>query len=121
MAGIAARDGTRQIWGETLVGVRDGPQSLYAVDTAPAAAEIRGPHRAAPTAIRGSVAPTPTAAFGAIRRATVLIKKGSRSRWTRTACSRNVEDAAKVAPLQPWALGVYQHASSAICATIRRS
>ncbi|HLF09933.1 MAG TPA: DUF6152 family protein, partial [Gammaproteobacteria bacterium] len=41
--GIAARDGTRQIWGESLMLSATGRQVLYAVDTLPIAPEAPRP------------------------------------------------------------------------------
>ena len=41
--------------------------------------------------------------------ATVLVERGAASQIGADGLLKNVADAAKVAPLQPWALGVYRH------------
>jgi uncharacterized protein DUF6152 len=109
--GIVARDGTRQIWGESVVLGATGRQVLNPHDVAPIAPE--------------SARPTPRWPDGKVRlgadehggywsfpTSTVLMEKGVNVPASRDGLLRSVADAAKVAPLQPWALGLYRHRQS---------
>ena len=109
VAGIVARDGTRQIWGESVVLARTGRRVLFASDTAPLP----------PKAPR----PTPRAADGrpllgtadaeggywAYPMATTLVEGGANVAMNADGLLADVDDAARVAPFQPWALGLYAH------------
>ena len=104
--GIAARDGTRQIWGETLVQSATGRKVLYA--TARNATPPREP-RPAPRWPDGTprLSGDASGGFWAYPSATVLVENGVTVAIDADGLLRNVADAPKVAPLQPWALALY--------------
>jgi hypothetical protein len=106
--GIAARDGTRQIWGETLVERATGRKLLYATARSPTP-----PREPRPTPRWPDGTPRlsgdASGGFWSDPSATVLVEKGVTVAIAADGQLRNVADASKVAPLQPWALGLYQH------------
>jgi Family of unknown function (DUF6152) len=106
--GIAARDGTRQIWGETLVQSATGRKVLYATVTS--ATPPREP-RPTPRWPDGTprLSGDASGGFWSDPDATVLVEKGVTVAIGNDGLLRNVADASKVAPLQPWALGLYEH------------
>jgi hypothetical protein len=108
--GIRARDGTRQIWAEALTLAETG-RAVYAVtDKKPPLPLVPRPTPRWPD---GSVA------LGAVNGAvdgywsypseTVLVEDGVEVAMDKYGMLANLDDAANVAPLQPWALGVYKH------------
>ena len=106
--GIAARDGTRQIWGETLVQSATGRKVLYATERN--ATPPREP-RPAPRWPDGTprLSGDASGGFWSDPSATVLVEKGVTVAIDEDGLLRNVAEAPKVAPLQPWALGLYEH------------
>ena len=110
--GPVARDGSRQIWGESVR--RDGSRErLFVLDP-----DLPGVSRSSQPAPRwpdGHVAlgATPDATDGGYwgyPTETALIEDGARRvRMSGDGQLANPEDAARVAPLQPWALALYQH------------
>jgi hypothetical protein len=108
VAGIAARDGTRQLWAESLVQSATGRRVLYTNDRAPPTPKDPRPAPRWPdrTPKLGSDA---AGGYWAYPSATVLVERGANVAMIADGLLRNVSDAAKVAPLQPWALGLYQH------------
>jgi hypothetical protein len=109
VAGIVARDGTRQIWGETLTDSASGRKVLYAADTAPIApkAPRPTPRGADGKPILGSV--DTESGYWGYPTATVLQQQGSSVAMSAHGLLANLADAPKVAPFQPWALGLYRH------------
>ena len=108
-SGPAARDGSRQIWG-TRVALANGRQ-VYNVTDKP------------PTVSRAQQKPVPRGADGkpllgvadasggywAYPTSTVLQQAGANVRMNSDGVLARLSDAARVAPFQPWALGVYEH------------
>jgi len=108
--GIRARDGSRQVWGEA---VRDAANGI----------EIFAPK---PKVSRAPLAPRPTPkwpdghpALGALPgmadgywtdpSKTALVEDGVDVKMDEYGLLANLADAAKVAPMQPWALALYRH------------
>ena len=106
--GIVARDGTRQIWGESVVQAATGREVLNRVDTAPIAPKAARP---APRWPDGSVrlGADESGGYWSFPSATALVERGVNVAMNGDGLLANVADAAKVAPLQPWALALYQH------------
>jgi Family of unknown function (DUF6152) len=108
VAGIVARDGTRQIWGETLTESATHRKVLYAVDTTPVAPKSPRPApRGADGKPRLGAVDTEGGYWG-YPTATTLQQDGGTVAIGAHGLLANVNDAARVAPFQPWALGLYQ-------------
>jgi hypothetical protein len=109
VTGIVARDGTRQIWGETLTDSASGRKVLYAVDTAPVAPKVPRP---APRGADGKPllgAIDTESGYWGYPTTTTLQLEGAGVAMNAHGLLANIADAAKVAPFQPWALGLYRH------------
>src|SRR5687768_11979826 len=107
--GIRARDGSRQAWGES-VKISNGNEAFAMRDTAPAAPATKRP---APRWPDGKIALGATSAaangYWGYPTETALVEDGVSVEMDKYGQLANLADAPKVAPLQPWALGVYQH------------
>jgi hypothetical protein len=108
--GIRARDGSRQLWAESFALSSNGNEQLFTVkDTAP---PIPATKRPAPrwsdgTLALGAISPA-TEGYWGYPSSTALVEDGVTVQMDQYGQLANIADAAKVAPLQPWALGVYQ-------------
>jgi hypothetical protein len=107
--GIRARDGTRQVWGES-VRREDSKRELFAIaDSAP---RLPLTSRPAPRWPDGQIAlgATPGSAGGywAHPSKTTLVEDGVDVEFDTDALLVDLDDADDVAPLQPWALGLYR-------------
>jgi hypothetical protein len=104
--GMRARNGTRQVWGEsvTLAG-----RAVYTADAA-APTPAMGPTPRWPD---GSVALGTTTGdqlgYWSYPSETALVEDGVDVAMDEYGLLANINDAARVAPLQPWALGLYKH------------
>jgi len=110
VTGTVARDGTRQIWGESVIASATN-RAVYAVESsAPARPQAARPTPRWPD---GSVALGTTTGgtdgYWAFPSSHVLQEDGSNVTFDRDGVLQNVNDASKVAPLQPWALGLYTY------------
>ena len=105
--GMAARDGSRQVWGTSLVLAATGRQVLNVTPRAPAAPASGRPAPRWPDGRpRLGAAPRASGYWG-FPSATGLFENGVTVAMNGHGLLRNVADAAKVAPLQPWALALY--------------
>lgn len=108
--GIAARNGSRQVWGESVVLTARDRRVLH-VDPAPPPAPLSP--RPAPRWPDGQVAlgavPGGAGGYWGYPDETALVEDGADVAMDRYGLLEDIDDAAEVAPLQPWALGVYQH------------
>jgi hypothetical protein len=109
VSGPAARDGSRQVWGASLVQAATARQ-VYNVDDPgpPAPLAARPPPRGA----NGKPLLGPADAAGgywAYPTSTALQENGANVRMDADGVLARLADAPRVAPFQPWALGVYQH------------
>ncbi|MES2623780.1 MAG: DUF6152 family protein [Pseudomonadota bacterium] len=106
--GIRARDGSRQLWAESVE--LDGKAVLALKDTAP---PIPANKKAAPRWPDGTLALGATnstdGGYWGYPSSTALVEDGVSVEMDKYGQLANLADASKVAPLQPWALGVYQH------------
>jgi hypothetical protein len=109
VTGPAARDGSRQIWGESVVAT-PGNRRVYVVDyeapSVPRSARRATPRGADGKPLLGAGADGGYWAYPSI---TTLQQQGANVRMNRDGVLANLSDAPRVAPFQPWALGVYQH------------
>ena len=108
--GLQARDGTRQLWGESLTLAGTG-RAVYAItDQKPPLPQTSRPTPRWPDGSIALGATTGTVdGYWSFPSATALVEDGVEVTMDAYGMLANLDDAAKVAPLQPWALGVYQH------------
>ena len=110
VSGIIARNGTRQIWGETVIATATGRQ-VYTPDVATPARPLAA--RPAPRWPDGSVAlgtaTGGTDGYWSFPSSKVLAEAGANVSFDSDGLLREIRDADKVAPLQPWALALYRH------------
>jgi hypothetical protein len=109
VAGVAALDGTRQVWGESVIELATGKQVLNLQIAAPAAARAS---RSAPRWPDGTPqlgAPSAAGGYWAYPSETVLMQEGANVAMNGAGLLENLADAPRVAPFQPWALGLYEH------------
>ena len=107
--GFAALDGTRQVWGESVVEGAIGKQVLNLAIAAPTAA---GAPRSAPRWPDGTPrlgSPSATSGYWGYPSKTVLMQEGANVGMNPAGLLDDLDDAPRVAPLQPWALGLYEH------------
>jgi hypothetical protein len=107
--GILARDGTRQIWAESLVQSATGKPVLYAVDTAPIPPESPRPTPRGPNGKPLLGAWNGEGGYWGYPTSTVLMQQGANVAMDADGVLKNVADAPRVAPFQPWALALYEH------------
>lgn len=108
--GIRARDGTRQAWGDSVVLAATG-REVYAV----AEADPKLPLAPRPVPrwpdgkpVLGGV-PGGAGGYWSFPSETALVEDGVEVAMDAYGHLENLNDAAKVAPLQPWALALYRH------------
>ncbi len=107
--GIAARNGSRQAWARSVVMSKTGRQVLNVKNTMPAAPLTPRPTpRGADGKPRLGAAPGGVQGYWAYPSATVLVEKNASIPMDASGLLKNIADADKVAPLQPWALALYR-------------
>src|SRR5690606_37098255 len=103
--------GTRQIWGESVVATATGRRILYVADTAP-----RAPKSKRPTPRWEDGTPRlggdELGGYWGYPSSTVLVERGVNVAMSPAGLLHDLADASKVAPFQPWALGLYRHRQS---------
>jgi len=108
--GPAARDGSRQIWGTSVVAMPGSRQVYNVTDKAPSARSSE--RRPVPRGSDGKPLlgfADASGGYWAYPTSTVLQQAGANVRMNGDGVLARLSDAARVAPFQPWALGVYQH------------
>jgi hypothetical protein len=106
--GFAALDGTRQVWGEAVIETATGMPVLRLVSTAPdAAAQRPAPRWSDGTPRLG--APDSSDGYWGYPSKTVLVQDGAGVAMNASGLLEDIDAAARVAPFQPWALGLYEH------------
>ncbi len=110
VAGIVARDGTRQIWGETVVRSDSGSQVFEVSLEAPPPPLAPRPAPRWPDG-RPALGGTADAIDGywSFPSATALVEDGVDVAMNSSGLLENPDDAGSVAPMQPWALALYRH------------
>jgi hypothetical protein len=106
--GMRARDGSRQAWGRSITLAATGRQVLHLTPRTPTATLSSRPVPRWPDR-QPRLGPAPAGAGGywAYPSTTTLREDGASVEMNTQGLLRNVADAAKVAPLQPWALALY--------------
>ncbi len=106
--GMAARDGSRQLWRNSIVLATTGRQVLTFSPKTPAMPlSARPVPRWPDRQPRLGSLPGGTEGYWAFPTATALVENGVNVAMDVYGLLGNVSDAAKVAPLQPWALALY--------------
>jgi hypothetical protein len=106
--GMGARNGSRQIWGDNVALTTSGKRVLFVTPSVPPA-----PLSARPTPLwpdkQPRLGPLPGGVQGywAYPSATALMESGVNVAMGADGLLRNVADAGKVAPMQPWAQALY--------------
>jgi uncharacterized protein DUF6152 len=107
--GISARNGSRQVWARSVVVTATGREVFKVTRTAPAAPLSPRP---VPKFADGTVrlGATPGASgYWAYPSSTALVEDGVTVAMDPYGQLKNIADASKVAPMQPWALALYQN------------
>jgi hypothetical protein len=109
VSGPAARDGSRQVWGASLVEAATNRRVYNVTDTGPSR-----PQSPRPTPRGADSKPLLGAAdasggYWAYPSSTVLMQDGADVQMDRDGVLAQIADAPRVAPFQPWALGLYRH------------
>jgi hypothetical protein len=108
VSGFAARDGSRQMWGVTVVNAAG--RDIFTVHNDPPPLPLV--EHPAPTWPDGQPRlgglPGGAQGYWAFPSATALVEDGVHVEMDAWGLLRNVADAAKVAPMQPWALQLYK-------------
>jgi hypothetical protein len=106
--GFAARDGSRQIWGNSVVVGATGRQVFTVTPRTPTPLlSTRPTPRWADKQPRLGALPGSTEGYWAYPTSTSLVENGVTVAMDSQGLLRNVADASKVAPMQPWALALY--------------
>jgi hypothetical protein len=112
--GIAARDGSRQVWGETVVQVALDRQ-VYQLNVRPP----QKPLESRPTprwpdgqVALGAVPGMVTGGYWSFPSSKSLVEDGVNVAVADDGMLQNLADAERVAPFQPWALALYRHRQS---------
>jgi hypothetical protein len=104
--GLAARDGSRQAWANSVV-MTNGGKKVF--DTPPPAVRVH-PSQPAPRWLDGHprLGPPPgEAGYWAFPTSTSLMENGVKVQAGEYGLLRNIADAPKIAPFQRWALDLY--------------
>ena len=111
--GTAARDGSRQVWGDSVVLSATGRRVLNVTVTAPPAPLQARPVPRWPDK-QPRLGPIPGGAQGywGFPTSTVLMEAGTNIKMDAWGLLANIADAPKVAPMQPWALALYRNRQS---------
>ena len=115
--GIVARDGSRQVWGESLSLAATGQPVFNTVDSGPVGSSTGDP---APTWPDGQprLGPRPgESGYWANPSAKSLVEVGVAVDFDDHGLLADVSNAASVAPMQPWALALYEARQEAFLAS----
>jgi hypothetical protein len=109
VTGISARNGSRQVWANRIVMTGTGRQVLNVPPPSPPALlQNRPTPKWADGQPRLGPAPGGVQGYWAFPSSTVLAENGSNVQMDQYGLLRNVADARRVAPMQPWALALYE-------------
>jgi len=106
--GMLARDGTRQVWGTSLV--TSTGSSVYTVSEHQPLAPLTGPTPRWPDGqVALGITDGSQDGYWGFPTETALVEDGISVDMDPYGQLSNIDDAARVAPLQPWALGIYRN------------
>lgn len=108
--GLLARNGSRQASGDTVTLTATNRRVYYATPTPPAPPLAPRPTpRWTDNQPRLGPVPGGVQGYWAYPSSTVLVEDGANVEIAPDGLLKNVADASKVAPMQPWALGIYRN------------
>ena len=109
VTGIAARNGSRQVWGNRIAFTATGQQVLQVRTAGPSPTLTARPTPRRPDG-RPRLGPAPGGASGywGFPSSTVLMETGVNAPADAYGQLQNLGDASRVAPMQPWALALYR-------------
>jgi hypothetical protein len=107
--GLLARDGTRQVWGESVEMAGSGHPVLFATDLKPIAPDAKRPAPHWPDGVPILGAADSTDGYWGFPTSTALVQDGATVAMDESGVLKNIADASKVAPFQPWALALYEN------------
>jgi hypothetical protein len=107
--GPLARDGTRQVWGSTVTESATGRRVLNALDTRPLPPESPRPTPRWPDGTPRLGAADASGGYWGYPTSSVLVESGANVAMDGDGVLARLADAPRVAPFQPWALGLYEH------------
>ncbi|HEX6997852.1 MAG TPA: DUF6152 family protein [Gammaproteobacteria bacterium] len=107
--GIVARNGTRQVWGESVRLAATGRRVLYAQDSPPPPPKTARPTPRWPDGQPMLGALDGNDGYWAYPTSTSLVEDGVEVAVDEFGLLKDIDDAPRVAPFQPWALGLYVH------------
>jgi hypothetical protein len=109
VSGPTARDGSRQVWGDSVVVAATNRQVYNVTDSGPVKPQSPRPTpRGADGKPLLGVADS-AGGYWAYPSSTVLMQAGANVQMSRDGVLARIADAPRVAPFQPWALGLYRH------------
>ena len=107
-SGPTARDGSRQIWGARVVATATN-RAVYNVTDRPPTVRRPQPAPRGPDGKPLLGAADGSGGYWAYPTSTALQQSGANVRMNGDGVLARIADAPRVAPFQPWALGVYRH------------
>jgi hypothetical protein len=108
ISGPVARDGSRQVWGETVTATATNRRVYNVTDSAPKVSRSQpAPRGSDGKPLLGAA--DASGGYWAYPTSTVLQQAGANVRMDAYGVLARIADAPRVAPFQPWALGLYQH------------
>ena len=110
VTGFPARDGSRQLWSNKMAMTQGGKEVLNVKPSMPPAPLVKRPTPAGPNGVpRLGMTPGGVDGYWAYPSSTVLVESTAKVDIRPDGLLRNpAADAAKVAPMQPWALSLYR-------------
>ena len=106
--GFLARDGSRQVWGNSVVLTAGNKRVFNVPEEAPASSAPAGPAPRWPDGKPRLGPTTGTTGYWAKPTMTILAETGVNVRANKNGLLANVGDASKVAPFQPWARDLFE-------------
>lgn len=108
VSGLKARNGSRQLWGESVTVAATGATVFTVKDVTPASSGAATPRWPDGQVALGATSGSDDGYWGFPTKS-VLVEDGVNVTMDKYGQLANLADASKVAPLQDWALGLYQH------------
>jgi len=107
--GIAARNGSRQIWAKSFKMAKTGKDIFTVAEAKAPAVLAKRPTPRWTDNVPKLGAPSASAqGYWAYPSATAMVEDGVKVEMSKYGLLKNAADAAKVAPMQPWALALYR-------------
>jgi hypothetical protein len=107
--GYPARNGSRQVWSRAMTLTQTGRQVLNVKPLAPPVPLAKRPTPVGPNGVpRLGALPGGVEGYWAFPSSTVLVESNANVDIRPDGLLRNIADAPKVAPMQPWALSIYR-------------